>query len=215
MKKTIYLSLIIFLLLLCCACANKEGGSEDIYAYVNGEKITPEEIDYFSQRRKAEVLQEYVSKYNISDFSEFWNTEFDGKTPSQELEEKAFEEAVRSKIVLVLMRDNGIYDDISFEGLKKQAEEFNRKNKESSEKKVGINSIDIEQFYTYYISTGELELKNILAKKDLKPTEDEIHDYYEGNNELSEEMIKSEIVSQKYDDYISELIQKAEIVKNQ
>ena len=32
---------------------------------------------------------------------------------------------------------------------------------------------------------------------------------------LSEEMIKSEVVSQKYDDYISELIQKAEIVKNQ
>lgn len=36
-----------------------------------------------------------------------------------------------------------------------------------------------------------------------------IRDYSKGTDELSEEMIKSELVSQKYDDYISELIQKS------
>lgn len=36
-----------------------------------------------------------------------------------------------------------------------------------------------------------------------------IRDYSKGTDELSEEMIKSELVSQKFDDYISELIQKS------
>lgn len=214
MKKIICLLLSLICVCLLCSCGENAPETVKIYATVNGEGITQEEIDYFSKRMKADVLSEYVQKYDVSDFADFWDKEFEGKTPNQELEERAFDEAVRSKIVLVLMRENGIYENITFAGLKQKAENFNNTNKNSNEPLIGIKTIDLEQFYTYYISNGEMELKNILGEGDLKPTDDEFSQRRSVTDEdMSDEMVKSVIVGEKYDAYIAELIEKAEIVK--
>lgn len=214
MKKIICLLLSFICVCLLCSCGENAPETVKIYATVNGEEITQEEIDYFSKRMKADVLSDYVQKYDVSDFADFWDKEFEGKTPNQELEERAFDEAVRSKIVLVLMRENGIYENITFAGLKQKAENFNNTNKNSNEPLIGIKTIDLEQFYTYYISNGEMELKNILGEGDLKPTDDEFSQRRSVTDEdMSDEMVKSVIVGEKYDAYIAELIEKAEIVK--
>lgn len=210
MKRLLSLLLLTACLLCLCAC-----GQEDrVFATVNGEEIVKDEIDYFSNRLRADVLSDYVQKYDVSDFSDFWDTEFDGTTPSEALEKKAFDEAVRAKIVLMLMRENGIYSDISFDALKKKAEDFNNANAVSAKPIVGIKTVELEQFYTYYISNGEMELKNILAESTLKPSDSELAQRRaSADDDISDEMLKAIIVSEKYESYISELIDKAEIVK--
>lgn len=214
MKKFACILFALLFISIFCSCGEKEPQVVAEYATVNGETVTKDEIDYFSKRMKAEVLSEYVQKYDVSDFSSFWETEYDGKTPTQTLEEKAFDEAVRSKIVLVLMREKGIYDNISFAGLRQKAENFNNTNKSADKPLVGIKSIDLEQFYTYYIANGEMELKNILGEGSLKPTDEEFEQRRKSCDEdMSDEMVKSVIVGEKYNEYIAKLVKNAEIIR--
>lgn len=213
MKKAIVILPIIVCILLFCSCnTNNETSENTVYAIVNGEEVMNEEVEYFKSRMKADVLADYVEQYSVTDVSDFWESEFDGKTPAEELEERAFNEAVRSKIVLVLMRENGIYEDISFSALKAKAEAFNSKNADSDKQQVGLKTISLEQFYTYYITNGEMELKNILGDGELAPSDDEIkQEKALYDDELSDEAIKSIIVNKKYDEYIASLVEKADI----
>ncbi len=211
MKK--YIILIPVMILICfSSCTQKNNSNEKITvcAVVNGENIMSDEIEYFKSRDRAEIVSQYAEKYGISDFSDFWERDFDGNSPSKALEDKAFSDAVEAKIKLVLMRDNGIYDDISFEALKKKAEQYNAEHKDKKGT-VGINTVDLTSFYTYYISTGEEGLKNILAETVLKPSQEEIDSFPDKNSELTENGIISIIVSEKYDKLIKEKIGGAQI----
>ena len=210
-KKVIIILFSAFVLLFFTGCKNNADINVKIYAYVNGEAIITEEIEYFSEMEKTKVMQEFAEKYNITDFSSFWENEYNGESPKIILEKRAFERAVRAKILLVLMRDNGIYDSISFTALRDRALKFNNKNNVSA--MAGISSINTEQFYSYYIQNGELELKNILGEGILKPSAEEIAASGLVDQDLSEEMIKQSIVEEKYQKYIDFLVEEANIEK--
>lgn len=200
--------------LLMVSCNEKPAAvktaQNTVYATVNGEEIMSEEMEYFKSRSKADIINEYAEKYGVKDFSDFWDKEFDGKTPNEALNEKALSQAVDAKIRLVLMKENGVYDDITFSGLRKKAEEYN-KTHENAQGNVGIKTVDLNSFYTYYISTGEMELKNILAESTLKPTQEEFDAQRNKNSELTDEGIISVIVDAKYEKLIDEKIKSAKV----
>ena len=214
MKKTafVFLFIVFAFLLASCSKENAEPQKKD-YAVVNGETVTADEMDYFRGRNRAVIINEYAEKYGVTDFSDFWDKDFDGSTPSQILEDRAFEQAVEAKIKLVMMRDKEIYDDISFSGLKERAEKYNEEHK-NAVGNVGIKTVDMNGFYTYYISTGEMKLKNSLAENELKPTEDELAAAESGHGGLTENGLISLVVSEKYEKLIEEKINNAEIERS-
>ena len=108
------------------------------------------------------------------------------------------------------MREKGIYDNISFDALEAKAIAYNEEHM-NQKNTVGINSIDMSQFYTYYISNGDMELQNILGEDELKPTDEEIKAYIDQKNEMSEASAVSALVDKKYEDYIGDLLKKATI----
>lgn len=168
MKKFLCILLIIILSVSVASCAADEGEPQPtpaVYATVDGEDITREEVEYFSERERANILSEYAQRYGINDFSDFWETEFDGKTPSDELFDRALERAITAKLELIVMREKAIYDDISFEGLKQKAIRYNDENKDKSNT-VGLKSISLNQFYTYYLDNGRLEIKRNMSDYD-------------------------------------------------
>lgn len=204
------------------ACTKKEEPGKTALFTVNGEVVTQAEIDYFKGKLRAEVLNDYIEKYSISNTENFWQTEFDGKTPEETLNERAREESIMAKIQFVLMREEGIYDDITYEALYKKAETFNKENS-GKQGVVGIKTINLSQFYSYYLQNGILELKNIYAEGKLKPTEEEIKqkivEMNDGNeikgDEISvqdyENIAKNKLKTEKYEAYIAELRKNAEI----
>lgn len=210
MKKLTALISLFAVLLLLTACSDNTEQPKEKTISVNGEVIASEEIEYFKSRCKADIINDYAEEYGITDFSDFWGKNFDGKTPAKELEEKALEQAVEAKIKLVMMRENGIYEDVSFTALKAKAEQFNKEH-ENAKGTVGINSIDMSSFYTYYISTGEMELKTVLAENELKPNQSELEAAKADNPDLSENGLVDSIVSKKYDELIAEKIKSAVI----
>ena len=209
-RKTSIIILIVTFLFCLSACQNEQAETNKVVAYINGEEISSCEIEYFKSRDRSDIINLYSEKYGITDFSDFWDKEFDGTTPSQALETKALEDACDAKIRLCLMRENGIYEDISFEALEAKAQAYNAEHKDQKNV-VGINTIDLSQFYSYYISTGEMTLKTTLAEGELKPTNEEINALLSASSEMTENSAKSKLVDEKYEEYVNSLLEKAEI----
>ena len=203
----ILISVVLFLL---CSCAEDEAVTT--VAVVNGETVTQEEFDYFIARKRADVINYYISEFDATVDEDFWQTDFNGITPEKDLEDRAISECVKAKIQLVLCRENGIYDDISFVGLHQRAENFNSQDKSGA---IGLKTIEIETFYTYYIETGVMELKNILGEKELSPTEEEINACLEnfGTQDENYTAARKMAISKKYDDMIEKLCKEADVQK--
>lgn len=215
MKRFVLLCTVAILILCLFSCDGGDGEKDpnSVYATVNGENITQEEIDYFSQRLRSKLIYEFSKKYEIEDYALFWENEYDGVNPKEELEKRALEEAARYKIELLLMKEEKIYDDISYNGLREKALRYNEANA-GRPTTVGLTSINMDQFYMYYIANGQMELKNIYAEEKMKPTEEEIETYMATAQEgLTQEGAISEIVEQKYGEYVDEIVSKAEVKK--
>lgn len=181
-------------------------------AIVNGESISADELEYFKGKLKAQVLNDYLAEYSIEYMPDFWNREFDGKTPEQTLNEQALEKCILAKLQFVLMRGKGIYTDITYQGLYNKALAFNEANS-SKEGVVGLKSIKMEQFYSYYLDNGIMELRNLLSKDEIKPTEQEINDRITqlkaSGEQVDENALRSvaasKLIREKYEAYIAGL----------
>ncbi len=217
LKRLLCAVLIFTIAMTFFACA-KDEVSPTAVATVNGETITEEEFEYFRKKYKSQVLNECLEKFSVRYTEDFWQTEFEGTTPEEILYDRVLEECVRAKIQFVLMKEDGIYDDITFEGLRLKAENFNAEN-ENKEGVVGIKSIQMSQFYSYYLQTGVMQLQNIYAEGKLKPDQKEIEekisqlagtsDYID--EEDYESVALSKLKTEKYEKFIEELYKKAEI----
>lgn len=215
MRKTIRISVCLLLLLnVLVGCGKQASPAQTVVATINGETITDREISYFKTRNRTRIINQFAEQYAVTDFSDFWDKSFDGVTPRQALEQQAFEDACSAKIRLLLMRDKGVYDDISFTALENKAKAYNAAH-ENQKNTVGVRTIDLTTFYTYYLSTGEMTLKNLLAEQELKPTSAEIQAYIAQNGEMSEASAAAYIVDARYETYIAELLENADIVREE
>ena len=130
---------------------------------VNGTEIMTTEIDYYIPQLRSNVISYFTKTYGAEYTDTFWQTDFDGITPEKYLFNEAFSKAADAKLKLLLCKEYGVYDNISFDALKAKAEKFNKDNE--GKKTVGITSIDMNTFYDYYVSNGVLALQNTLVEK--------------------------------------------------
>lgn len=211
-------------LLLAASLYGCSGGAsnEPAAGSVNGETVTAAELGYFKTRLRADVIryftQDYAADVNAPDF---WQTPFGGQTPEKELESRAFDACVRAKIQMVLMREKGIYGDITYQGLYDKAVDFNNRNASGSSA-PGLQTIRLSNFYTYYIDTGVMELKKALAENEIKPSAADIAaraDVLTAANpgfaraEL-ENLARAALIDEAYEDYIDRLVESARIEKS-
>lgn len=216
--KKLLSAILVFVVVLTFFSCTKEETTPSAVATVNGEVITEDEFEYFRKKYKSQVLNECLESFSVEYTEDFWQTEFDGTTPEKILYDKVLEECVKAKIQFVLMKEEGIYDDITFEGLRLKAEAFNAEN-ENKQGVVGIKSIQMSQFYSYYLQTGIMELQNIYAEGKLKPDEKEIEEkisqFAGASDDIDEDdyesVALSKLKTEKYEKYIEELYKKAEI----
>lgn len=212
--KKFSIIIIIAILITLVSCTDN---TEDItYATLNDEPITIEEIEYFKNKERANVINYYAAEFNISDFTDFWNTKYRDSTPSETLESEAFERAKHAKALLIVMREYGIYDDISYASLKEKAEKYNNEFK-NDKNHVGLNTISMDSFYTYYTDNGLLELINVYYENEYVRNDAEVSEYKEKNNindELSDIAIDKNICRQKIEDMAEKMINESVITVN-
>ncbi|MBQ8783118.1 MAG: hypothetical protein IJZ57_05030 [Clostridia bacterium] len=214
MKKLIIPFLLI--LTLCSCVADGPAEIEPLNASINGEPVTWEEVIYFEENHKAEVMTKFIMEYDAVPDDDFWETPINGETPQQYLNNLIKEKIIKSKIQLVLCRENKIYDNISIENFYSMKEAYNKTFAENQT--IGINKIP-DKYYDYYIDNGVMELKNILEKSTLAPTENEIKNkmisvkekYPDKTEDEQLSIAKDILVEEKYDTYIEKLCSQAEV----
>ena len=210
-------------LLLAAALYGCSGGGQAALAAgsVNGETIAAEELDYFKTRLRADVVLYFTEKYAAdANAPGFWQTPYGGVTPEQELENRAFDACVRAKVQLILMREKGIYGDVSYQGLYDKAVAFNNRGA-SGANGPGLQTVRLDSFYTYYIDTGAMQLKNILAEREIKPSPAAVAERADalaaqnpgaGRTEL-ETMAKAALIDEAYEEYVNRLVESAVVVR--
>ncbi len=209
MKQILKIFFCCLFIIILCSCNNAV--DEKVVFTLNGENVTQSEIDYFTEKYRSQVMSEYITKYGAEINDTFWQTEFDGQTPQEYLDSLVEEETFKAKIQLVLCRENGIYEDISFNGLYNLAVKYNEENSDNNS--VGIKTIPLNNFYDYYLDNGVMELKNILGENKLAPTEDELNlkikeikaKYKDKDDEEISLISKDILVEEKYDLYLEKL----------
>ena len=216
MKKSFFILLLsVIMIAAFCSCGENEKSdtaeesSNEIVTTFEGENITREEVDYFSTELRSEVINYYSSEYGVTDFGDFWDKKFGDETPREYLEKLATEKAIKSKAELLFMKEYEIYDDISYEGLKTLAEKYNEEHKDAKGT-VGITSIDLSTFYTYYISTGRLELINRMSDEN-PPSQEEIENYRNENkldDDITDNYIINKLTEENYEKLLEERLNK-------
>lgn len=153
--------LLILIILSSCGKTQIEGSSSNkALPYeefeVEGEVVTYEELKYFENRLKNAVKSEYAKSGVSPSGKDFWSTPIDGVTPEKALREKAIAEAEKAKKILIQAKTEGIYDDISWNGLESLAKKYNADHKTGG---VGLKEIDLDNFYIYYVEDAKIKLE--------------------------------------------------------
>lgn len=153
-------------------------------AYVNGAPISAGEIKLRITALKADAISYFDQEYGVKADSEFWERDFDGKTPSEYLRKLALSDAARAKLEQQLAEQYGLISDISFSALRSEMNSVNIDN--GSKIKQGLpvlgqKSYTLSTYYEYYFSNLRLSLQKRMSESDgpLYADNERLKSYYE------------------------------------
>lgn len=150
------------------------------------------EIPVYEDEFKDYMTDEYANTcsyfsrmYGVQTDENFWNTEFDGITPTDYLREKAKEKLVEEKLVELTALDMGLETETDYEEKRRNWKETNKQRSMMASRNqpvYGPIELDWRQYKTDVLGNLTQEIKNTLyAGKTFG--EEEINAYYELHKE--------------------------------
>jgi hypothetical protein len=162
--------------------AQQPDSSSTILATVNGEPICAGEYNLVSPRFKAQVIQEYRSKFNLNYDDQFWNNTTYGISPATALKKKVLAALIEIKLQQIQAKKLGIIEDISYSGfLKSLTRENESRKKAIQNQKVifGPTQYTDQVYYDYLFSNMVIKLKLALSKNGLQISDSTLKSIYE------------------------------------
>jgi hypothetical protein len=152
---------------------------------VNGEPFFQEDLDVYALELRAAVAADYGRRYNLSGMgAKFWDTAYGNSTPRETLYNMALERVVRNMVLIQEARQRGIDAPESYRGLEAEREVWNTP---SGEIVYGPKELEPAEFNSYRITGITDDLKTVLLKKELAPTEAQLRAAYDSlPNELKQ-----------------------------
>lgn len=187
-KNTAVMLLTWFLILECLAgCARQD---YSCFMEVGDYEISREEYAILAYDNLARTAREYGAMEGVDvNAPGFWEKKTDGVSPMDRVRELTDEEAVRQKGIQILARDNGIIDEIGYEGFLEQYQEETRQRKQMKEEgKVvyGPIELSVSQYYSYRQSQLYQSLEELVEQKIVTVEEEELREYYQTVKEAEE-----------------------------
>ena len=159
---------------------------DSIVAYVNGECISADEFRLFVHKHRAHVFSEFRERHGIEDSKDFWTTPLGDRTPIDRLRQVALEDCVRSKMYLLMARDKGILEDVTYTGFVNRLAQENRRRKEAVARgQVIFGPVEYGEStgYAHFLSLLCVDIKKKLAEQFSGMDEDVLQNFYEANKE--------------------------------
>jgi len=151
-------------------------------AEVNGDVITASELQHFARMHRASVIESFTTAFEATYDEAFWMTEYSDDAPIETLRDRALDDAIRMKLELRLVLEQGIVESVSYEGLIEQMDRENERRAAAvarGEPIYGPVRFEEDTFVDFYRSKINTVLKEMLAADELEPSEQELMDYYE------------------------------------
>lgn len=160
-----------------------------VIAYVEDEPITDRELNFFAEDCRSEVISYFYNNCNAEYSDKFWNTEYMGKMPKDQLLDRALEAAVRFKTEQIMMKEQGIVSNLSYSEFYKDFQSENKKRKKGSDFLYGPKLYTEKGYFDYLHNNRLLELK---AK--LNGTADYSSEEFENSYEIKRSSAKIKII---------------------
>jgi len=168
------------------AAPNDGLSAGDIVATVNGEPVTVREFERFIFKNRARVFSHFRQEYGSGDCKDFWVTPAGGTSPIEMLREVSLKDCVRTKVQMILARDKGLIEDVSYSGFLEQLDRENRRRRaavHNHEVIYGPVQYDESTGFAHYFSLMLIKLKARLAEEDFAITDHDLREFYESTKE--------------------------------
>jgi len=137
---------------------------ENIVAAVNGQPVTEQEFLAACDRNRGDVFSQLCGEYNGDGF---WLAKLAGGRPVDILFQRALDECTQQKVILILARQNGLADDITYKGLLNGMKRENQNRKEKlarGEPVYGPQQFSMDEYLGWYFLNLEAELKQTVGE---------------------------------------------------
>ena len=159
----------------------------DIVAVINGEQVEMGEFFIILRQNKSAVFdrfKEFIDKDGSISDEVFWNNQYNGIKPIDQLKEVAMQNLIRIKIEQQLARKNGLITEFnytSFVELWRKENTRRKKAVKNNEAIYGPMQHLMDSYYNYVYTIMVTELKDKLRKKDFVINPNQIESYYQQN----------------------------------
>lgn len=155
--------------------------------YVESIAIPKEEVEFFLSQEKSAVYAHFANEHNAdTSIPIFAETKFNGVTPNEYARNRALQEIITSKNILLLSREYELTNSVSYSAIKKDWQNFVALRKESIANNgivYGPVEMTFPDYYSYYISNLRLSLFE--HYKEENPIQDrELQNFYKSHKEL-------------------------------
>ena len=159
------------------ALAGKTYNGITAIGMVNGEPFFESDLNVYAMERRAAVAARYGRLYNITSMgAAFWETEFDGETPRQFLENLALNDLVRNMVLIQEARKRGIHTPSMYNDLETEREAWNAPTDDII---YGPQTLAPAEYHSYRITGIKNELMTDLLNNELAPTTTQMHAAYD------------------------------------
>jgi len=161
--------------------SNVEG--QEILFAIDGEPVIEEEFVFFMKQNRALTYSYFYTNYKADQGPEFWSKSYSGENPLIYIRDKTITRLIEVKMHLMLARDMGLMDDISFIAFLTSLEKENISRKEKSESGeviYGPEQYTGETFFSYWYSNLVISLMKKWREEN-QVGKDSLLDYYQRN----------------------------------
>ncbi len=227
-KTAIIIISAVVVALFICAVAVAVWFAVERHTYVfsvNGVKIEREELIYAMDQKSITVATDIETRYGAdSGEADFWDREFDGKTPNQLLRHAAAQAIIEDKVQQIAAKKQGIDVMLSYSLLEKAREKENRNRATGNDIQYGPDELSFHIFYVNYFMGVQEKLKEALRPTVLAVSEQQIQSYYQAHSgdyvtedgtkrdfDTVYDLVKLTLEDEKYDGYVEGLVSNAKV----
>jgi hypothetical protein len=147
------------------------------FGLINGEPFFSEDLDVYRSEMRAAVANHFGRLHNLGGMgADFWETEFDGITPMQFLNELAVNDLTRNMIIIQQARIRGLDAPNTYSDLELEREIWNAPTDEIT---FGPRTLGPAEYVSYRMLGITNALKTALLENELEPTVAQLKKAYE------------------------------------
>ncbi|WP_018757691.1 peptidylprolyl isomerase [Paenibacillus terrigena] len=167
-------------------CWSSTDRAGEAIATVNGVPISMAEYDRAIRTNTSRIIQYFRDTYQAEQSEGFWTKAYDGEIPAEMLKKKALEDSVKIKVRQLLAKEQGVLQDVSYQGFLQQLEQENERRTQAINRHqvvYGPAQYDENTYWEYVQTNAALAVKRNMQQSIMQQGESALRSFYDEHRE--------------------------------